>query len=1103
MTKVNEITGAEAKTGRAARANSSRLMYLFFFLSGITALVYEIIWTRMLTLVFGHTVYSVSIVLSAFMAGLGVGSYVFGHAMDRMMAGQDSKVEPLAALKVYAVIEIGIGLLAIVLSLLFAEFDLFYGWMHGWLPESSLIYNGLKALLAFGLIFLPTALMGATLPIISRYYVTDDSRMNTQVGLLYSLNTLGASAGCLLTGFFFIAAFGVLQTALASAFLNIAIGIGTWRLYQERIGDGANALKFPQLTLPKLQWTKENRLWLMVSFVCGFTALAYEVLWTRLLVFSISSTVYAFSLMLAVFLLGISLGSALALPIMARLSNLRTPLLVIQALVGAYIVFSLFNMQTLLSPPWNSYNLQDPLNAFTKYFIDASALMLPPTLLLGMSFPLLIKLASGSHQNIGVGTGQVYAANTLGAILGSLVAGFILLPLAGVETGLILLATLNLLMVPVLFRTGSYATPKMRRVLTLGMAVLVLLLTLALPEQLLTGFFMRDSVGPRSAKQLLHFSEGITDTVAVFRDTSEGIEPDAKRLITNGISMSASNTIATRYMKLLAHVPILLSDNPEDVLVICFGTGQTAGSAGIHPRVGQVDVVELSKSVILSGPAFRRENHNVLENPKVNIIIQDGRNHLLTTRKQYDVITGEPPPPRTAFTVNLYTRDYYEMAKARLKPGGLMVQWVPLHSQSADEVDQNFATFLSVFPHTMAWLTVANEIMLVGSDQPIEIDLKKLKERMRDPMVKLALGNLHIENVHALLANIWFLEDQLHQLSQYKSLITDNRPSLEFYLNQGPVIGTARLERLIFNRTPVEAILKKIKNTDATDRKLFEDYYNAMDLYQRGVMYGNQKLLLKAVHLVENDELFRYHLKAGNARLARLLSSLEKDPNDLEALVNLGHAWYQLGEFKKSARILERVRKQVPDDPAVMLYLGYDRMELGQYEKALALLKASIRKDPRQMGAVMQQIAFIQLLQQQSKSPDDQGLLLATAQFYNMREDYGSALAFSEKVLESNQLNEKALQSAMFSYRGLGRPRDVLALGAHYKLVKPEDITYQYLIAEMLSKTLQCDKAIPYLERVLAQDDTYRRALKIFRDCKRTLRMGKAEEPGESEKKVY
>ena len=1084
MSKVNEITPTTDLSTEQASARPASILYGFFFLSGITALVYEIIWTRMLTLVFGHTVYSVSIVLSAFMAGLGLGSYVFGHAIDRLPAGRPGE-PPLGALRAYALIELGIGVVSAALSFFFANFDVVYSGIHSILPASPLILEVMKAVLAFGLMVVPTALMGATLPIISRYYVTDDSRMNTQVGLLYALNTFGAAVGCVLTGFFFIASFGVLQTALLSAGLNILIALGCWRLFQEKRAGARGPFRFPRLVLPKLEWSAEQKLWMGVSFVCGFTALAYEVLWTRLLVFSISSTVYSFSLMLAVFLLGICLGSVIAVPVMAKVRDLRKVLMILQGGAGVYVIITLFNMEALLSPPWNSYNLENPFKAFGVYFRDSASLMFLPTLLLGMSFPVLIKLASGGHQKIGSGTGQIYSANTLGAILGSLAAGFVLLPQLGTETSLVIVAALNLLMVPVLFRTGNYFTPPLKRLITVGMAVLILLMTLFLPENLLTGFFMRDSAGQRSADKLLHFSEGLTDTVAVFKDDYGPLDPGAKRLITNGISMSASNTIATRYMKLFAHVPILLSDAPDEVLVICFGTGQTVGAAGIHPRVKNVDAVELSQSVIDAGPAFREENHNVLENPKVNIIIEDGRNHLLTTHKKYDVITGEPPPPRTAFTVNLYTRDYYEMAKAKMKPGGIMVQWVPLHSQSADEVDMNFATFLSVFPHAVAWLSVANEIMLIGSDQPIDIDFKKLQARMDDPVIKLALNDLHIENAYSLLANIWFLEKEMHALSDGLALITDNRPALEFYLNRGGVIGTARLERLVFNRAPAEEILGRIRNMDDADRGRFGDYYQAMDLYQRGVMYGNRSLLLEAVRLVDNDELFRYHLQAGSRQVAGLLQQIEQDPRNTMAMVNLGHAWYQLGEYEKSARILERVLERIPGDPVAGLYLGYDLMELGEYDRALKLLKDAIQKNPGQMRTVMQQIAFIQLLKQLAASPEDPGLLMAAAQFYNMRENYTKALENSQKILQNDQLNEKALQSAMFSYRGLGRPKDVLALGAHYNLVNPEDITYQYLMAEMLSKTLQCGKAIPYLEKVVAADDTYRNAGKLLRDCRR------------------
>ena len=255
-------------------AQPSRLVYIYFFISGITALVYEIIWTRQLTLVFGHTVYSVSIVLSAFMAGLGFGSFVWGHRIDRAVARQ----EETPPLLVYGRIEILIFAASAVLSLIFSEFHVAYAWMHRWLPESPVLYNALKAVLAFLLIFVPTTFIGATLPIISKYYVTDNTRLGTQIGYLYSINTLGAAVGCVLTGFIFISAFGVLQTALLASCGNLIIGIGCIRIYQEEHPGERAPWRLPKIEWPSMTLSAEQKLWMGIAFVCGFTALAYEVL---------------------------------------------------------------------------------------------------------------------------------------------------------------------------------------------------------------------------------------------------------------------------------------------------------------------------------------------------------------------------------------------------------------------------------------------------------------------------------------------------------------------------------------------------------------------------------------------------------------------------------------------------------------------------------------------------------------------------------------------------------------------------------------------------------------------------------------------------------
>ena len=1066
----------------------SRMVYFFFFFSGATALVYEIIWTRMLTVAFGHTVFSVSVVLAAFMAGLGFGCYLWGHLIDRV-ATRDGKEElgRVSPIMMYAVIEILIFVTCAALSLVFARFDVLYAWFCQWVPDSPLAFGLVKTALAFLLMFIPTTLMGATLPIISKYYVTDEKKLGSQVGILYGLNTLGAAVGCILTGFVFIAAFGALETALLASLVNLIIGVGAIRIYQEDEGGLVRKFKFPKIVLPPLQWSKGQGLWLAVSFIGGFTALAYEVIWTRLLVFSVASTVYSFSLMLAVFLLGIVIGSILVIPFIRKCADQRMVLICLQAGAGVYVLFSIYAMDSLLSSPWNGYNLQDPLRAFFRYFKDSVSLMLVPTILLGMCFPILIRMVSGGFANVGKGTGQVYAANTLGAIFGSLLAGFVFLPALKTAHSLLAIGSLNLLTALFLFCSGAYLTPGLRKGLTAVFAGIVIFINFSMPQDILRAFFMRDGVAQRNAKKLLYFEEGLTATVSVFRDNYGILDPSAKRLVTNGISMSASNYIASRYMKLLAHIPILLSDNPENVLVICYGTGQTTGAAGIHPRVGSVESMELSASVVGASHIFKKENHDALNNPKVKIILQDGRERLLTTQKFYGVVTGEPPPPRTAFTVNLYTSDYYELIKKRLAPGGIAAQWVPLHSQSGKEVDMHLRAFRSVFPYAMAWLPVANELILIGSGQPIEMDYKKLQARMDDPVVKAALSDIEIHSPADLLGNIWFLEEQMDKLSAHQPLITDNRPRIEFYLGYPGVIKTHGLERLAFNRAPVSAIEARITNMSQAERADFRRHYKVMDLYQRGVMYGNRSQLLEAIELADNDGLFRYHLQAGTDMILRLRKRLAQDPGDLDALLNLGHAHYKVGEYEESVFYLQKVLAEEPAAPFANLYMGLNLAELRRYDEAKKFFKTTVKNNPAQMRTVMKEMALMELLRKLQEDGDSPGLKLAAAQFFNVKNEFRKSLDYTLDVLQKDPTNKSALKSAVFSYLGLGEPYEVLAYGRRYKTVSPDNIDLLYIMGDLYVKTLRCKEAVPYLEDVLKKDDTYRHAQKLLNQCQKEL----------------
>ena len=1025
----------------------------------------------MLTLVFGHTVYSVSLTLSAFMAGLGFGAYLWGQSIDKSS-------RPLL---IYAKIEIALAVLCIPISSLIEKLGPTYASISVLVENIFLPTELVKGFLAFTLMFFPAILMGATLPIISKYYVKHDSQLGSQVGLLYAFNTLGAAIGCALTGFILISALGVLQTTWFAAGINLLVGIGAIRVFQETETEMDWSLPWP--ALPKWERNDEGKIWLAISFICGFTALAYEVLWTRLLVFSIASTIYSFSMMLIVFLLGIMIGSLLVIPALKICTKPRTLILIFQALVGIYIVCSLFSLDSILSAPWNSYNLQEPLNTFFKYFKNCASLMLPPTIFLGMCFPLLIRSVTHSPSGIGGGSGQIYASNTLGGIAGSLTGGFLLIPMLGSLKSLILVATFNLTCSIWLFASGNYLTTAVRKVVTTVFALFTAGLFFFVPENLMDKFFMRDSTGTRDAGKLLYFKEGITNTIAVFKDNYGPLDPDAKRLITNGVSMSASNLIASRYMKLLAHLPILLKDESKDILVICFGTGQTVGAAGVHPNISRVDAVDLSPEVIDSGKVFSEENYDALKNPKIHITLQDGRNYLLTTPRLYDVVTSEPPPPRTAFTVNLYTREYYELTKSVLKPGGLAAQWIPLHSQSEEEVYRHFRTFREAFPHAMAWMPVANEIILIGSERPIVPDFKKLRDKMETPEIKQALAEIDIHNPYSLLSSLWLLEEQLDMLAGDRPIISDNHPSVEFYLSFPTAIQGEQLEKIIFNRSPFDKTLKRIANIKYEDQNKLKTHYLAMGHYQRGVAYNNSSLLLESVRMVEDNNLYRYHLQGERSQIARLKEKVASEPSDIETLINLGHAHFQIGEYEESLKYLKEVKKKSPNETLADLYIAYNKIKLHKFHEAKRLLKAIGKNSPKLLGSLFQDIALTELLTKLESKPDDVGLLLAAAEFYNRRQNYGESLEFSLKVLETDRMNAKALRSIIISYRGRGEANEAMAYGVQLETVEPDDLQLKYIMAELFVKTLRCNKAEPYLRDIIREDDTYPNAEKLMRQC--------------------
>jgi len=760
------------------------IFYLLFFLSGLCALIYEIVWTRRLTLIFGITVYSISTVLAAFMGGLACGSLLFGRMIDK-------RKDPL---RVYALLEIGIGVSAIVLPFALAALQPAYRFMYDKIGASNYVLSLVKFVLTSAVLIVPTTLMGATLPVLSRFIVRRSDRTGAGVGSLYAINTFGAVAGCFLAGFVLIGWVGMARSEYFAVSLNVLVGLVAFGLHR-RFGDASPSAartvesQAPCAVEPHMPGTL--RLVLVILGLSGMAALAYEVLWTRILVFLLGSSIYSFSMILVVYLFGLTVGSLVC----ARtVDNVRRPLYVfgwVEILIGLSVLAGLVLFRWL---PFLPFSLKVSVSGYlARNFLSTMLVVLPPTLLMGATFPLAVKIYARSLGAIGGQTGIVYAVNTVGAIVGSFAAGFVLIPLMGSKNSILLLVLISLACGFLLLRAAM--KEEGAPALNWAAAALFVVPVLGFPfgNNLMKELSVK-LLEERTGRiwEVIGFDEDATATVAVAEDLS------GTRLLTvNGVSMTYLNVET----QLMAHLPLALTEEPENVLVICFGMGTTfvsARSAGMS-----VDFVELCPYVV-EAFKFYQEDPAQLTEPGVRAIVADGRNYLLVTDKTYDVITIDPPPPPySAGTVNLYTKEFYELCKARLTPQGIVCQWIPMQSSTEEQYKMLLRTFSDVFPHTTVWGSINNMgTYLIGTSERLRIDRDSFYAYFEAPAIAENLSLYTEEDIDGprLLSFLLLGEDGVRYYVENAPVIRDDLPLIEFPLLRPERYGELMRTSLIYGR---------------------------------------------------------------------------------------------------------------------------------------------------------------------------------------------------------------------------------------------------------------------------------------------------------------
>jgi len=756
------------------------VVFLCFFLSGLAGLAYEVIWIRKLSLIFGTTSFALSTVLASFMGGLALGSYLLGCIADRR---RDH-------LRLYALLEIGIGVYGLLIPVLLKLVTLIYVFTSRSMGGSFYAMSLVRFLLCALVLIIPTAFMGGTLPLLSRYVVRRIDHLGSGVGKLYGINTLGAVCGTFITGYLLIGWIGVWMTTVVAAVMNGLVALLAYQLHRS----GRELAPPPAETESAPPSASKSRLPLMSAAVLlgiglsGFASLTYEVAWTRLLSLVLGSSVYAVTAMLTTFLLGIAIGSM----IVSRFSDkIREPLQVFVA-VEALVAISVLAVTPLMDRLPSLFLLlfaRLGLSFWSFQLIQFSVcvlVMLLPTLFIGATLPLAAKSFTHRVEEIGRGVGTVYASNTVGSILGSFLAGFALIPLVGTQRTIFVAAAVNLVVAGAIL----LLLPQPRRSRRLGYAAGLLAVFLALTGlggkwdryMLNTGLFDSPSFSLHRVQEegfrdfvysydIRYYEEGPYANVAVSQEAGNLF------LQINGRT-EASTTSDMSNQILVAQIPMLVHPNPEEVLVIGLGSGITLGSVLTHP-VETAECVEISPAVVRAAAYFDKWHGDVTKNPRAFIIMDDGRNYLLATEKKYDVIVSEPSKPWISGVSNLFTRESYELYRDRLKPGGVACQWFHYYSMSPVDFKTTVRTFLSVFPYVQIW-NAENNIFMVGSEQPLVINIENMEEKLAVESVRSDLDRIRVPNSYVLLGHYLFSEKEAHEYVGDGPLNTDDLPIIEF-----------------------------------------------------------------------------------------------------------------------------------------------------------------------------------------------------------------------------------------------------------------------------------------------------------------------------------
>ncbi len=939
------------------------------FLSGIGALIFETLWLRLSGLAFGNSIWAAALILSSFMAGLALGNAI----------AASSRIRRWRPLYLYAVLELLVALLGctIVFGLPVLGELLRPVWQTLWNYQPTLL--GLRFVVSFVILLMPTTAMGLTLPVLIEDPMLRQTDFGRAIGFLYGSNTLGAVAGAVLGEGYLIGAFGLRGTSLAAGL--IVCTAAAVALCVAKFEGNTSALAL-QRTFPLRLDVSYRPPWrlLFVSFGTGCVLLALEVIWFRFLRLYVASSPTAFAVMLAVVLGGIGLGSILASVVQRHSARLDQVLPILLLLAAILVLLSYWFFPSALVP--TSVGVFDL--SWWRIALLSAGLMFPVALVSGILFPSIattVQAAVGDRMN---STGITTLFNTIGAALGPVLASFVLLPGIGYQWSLIACASgyalLSIMAAfavgrpvaalkarhgeSVLWRTWTLPDASKRNLASLVLFGLwfVLIFVLAIfPYRRAEMHFAHASrpyetvdqgqVLARAVKRV----EGTSDTWQLLERDFAG-EPYYFRLLCNAFSMSATNPPGQRYMRLFAYLPLAFRPESQNILLLCYGCGITADAFLHRPNVKRLDVVDISKEVFRLADSYSAFGYtNPLHDPRATTFIQDGRFFLQAAPRQYDIISGEPPPPKNAGSVNLYTREFFSLMESRLSEGGIATFWLPLDQLKVNEAKAILRAFHDVFSNASVWASADENWIMMGIKGPgRKMNEEELRRLWNDPATGADLKRIGVEVPQQLGALFLMDGDEVDRITQEVAPLTDNYPkrlsdapwdekaNLEFAATyMEPAAVTERfLQSPLIKRIWPEPLSKSMKSLFAVREARFlsqtigSNKLAELDLFLRGT-----RLRVPVLEVLGSDEL----RLAIAQRVAR-----ETEPPPLEIVPDLVAGALARRDLDEAIRLLESQKDRGTFGVREFFLLTYLYCLNANVDKAEALAAASsalINKD--------------------------------------------------------------------------------------------------------------------------------------------------------------